>query len=56
MFYVAKLIQAFGFVYVSYALFVGFTEDNSMGREMKLMMIGAAVFLIGRLLERKVSA
>ena len=30
MFYVAKLIQAFGFAYVSYALVVGFTEENSM--------------------------
>jgi hypothetical protein len=56
MFYVAKVIQAFGFVYVTYALFVGFTEDNSMGPELKLMMIGAAVFIIGRLLERRVSA
>jgi len=56
MFYVAKLIQAFGVVYVSYALFVGFAQENSMGRELKLMMIGAAVFIAGRLLERKVSA
>jgi len=55
MFYVAKLIEAFGFVYVSYALFVGFTEDHSMGNELKLMMIGAAVFLVGRLLERQAS-
>lgn len=56
MFYVAKLIEALGVVYVSYALFVGFTEENSMGSELKLMMIGAAVFLMGRLLERRTSA
>ena len=56
MFYVAKLIQALGFVDVTYALFVGFTEDHSMGRELKLMMIGAAIFYLGRLLERKASA
>jgi hypothetical protein len=54
MFYVAKTIEAFGFVYVSYALFVGFTEEHSMGNELKLMMIGAAIFLVGRLLERRV--
>ncbi len=55
MFYVAKLIQAFGFADVTYALFVGFTEEHSMGRELTLMMIGAVIFLIGRLLEHKVS-
>jgi hypothetical protein len=56
MFYVAKLIQALGFVYVSYALYVGFSEEHSMGPEMKWMMVGAAIFLAGRLVERKVSA
>ena len=56
MFYVAKVIQALGFLYVSYALFVGFTEEHSMGPELKWMMIGAAIFTIGRLLERRVSA
>ncbi len=55
MFYVAKLIQAFGFADVTYALFVGFTEEHSMGRELTLMMIGAVIFLAGRLLEHKVS-
>lgn len=55
MFYVAKLIQAFGFADVTYALFVGFTEEHSMGRELTLMMIGAVIFLVGRLLEHKAS-
>ncbi len=56
VFYLAKLVQALGFVYVSYALFVGFTEANSMGPEMQWMMTGAAVFLVGRLIEWKASA
>jgi hypothetical protein len=56
MFYLAKVIQAFGFADVSYALFVGFTQEHSMGREMELMMIGAVIFFAGRLLERKASA
>ena len=56
MFYVAKIIEAVGVVYVSYALFIGFTEDHSMGSEMKLMMIGAAIFLLGRVLERRAAA
>ena len=56
MFYFAKLIQALGFADVSYALWVGFTEEHSMGPELQWMMVGAVVFLIGRLVERKVSA
>ena len=56
MFYVAKVIEAFGVVCVSYALFVGFTEDHSMGNELKLMMIGAAIFGVGRVLEWRASA
>ncbi|MFI5365331.1 MAG: hypothetical protein ACHQ4J_06875 [Candidatus Binatia bacterium] len=55
MFYLAKLIQALGFADVTYALFVGFTEEHGMGREMELMIIGAAIFYAGRLLERKAS-
>lgn len=56
MFYVAKLIQAFGFADVSYALFVGLTDEHGMGRELALMLVGAAIFSLGRLLERRVSA
>jgi len=56
MFYLTKLIEAVGFSYVSYALYVGFTEDQSMGREMKLMLLGAVIFIFGRFLERRASA
>ncbi len=55
MFYVAKLIQALGFADVSYALFVGLTDEHGMGRELSFMMVGAVVFFVGRLLERRVS-
>ncbi len=55
MFYLAKLIQAIGFADVSYALFVGFTEEHSMGRELTLMLLGAAIFYVGRFLEYKAS-
>jgi hypothetical protein len=56
MFYLAKVIQALGFADVTYALFVGLTEENGMGRELKLMVVGAAIFYLGRLLERHASA
>ena len=53
MFYLAKLVQAFGLADVGYALVVGMTEANSMGRELKLMLIGLAVFGLGYLMEQK---
>ena len=53
VFYFAKLLELIGFAHVGYALFVGLTQENSMGPEMKLLMLGAIFFLLGRLLERK---
>jgi len=48
MFYIGKVVQAVGVADVTYALFVGLTEPNSMGRELYLMMLGFAVFSVGR--------
>jgi hypothetical protein len=53
VFYFAKLLELIGFAHVGYALFVGLTQDNAMGPEMKLLMLGALLFTLGRLLERK---
>jgi hypothetical protein len=55
-FYLAKLLQALGFADVGYALFVGVTQDRSMGRELVLLGIGVLVFSLGRYLEGKVAA
>jgi hypothetical protein len=56
IFYVAKLLELIGFAHVGYALFVGLTESNAMGSELRLLMIGSVVFLAGRLLERGANA
>ena len=56
MFYVAKLVQAIGFADVGYALFVGVTEEHSMGRELQLLVIGIVIFYVGRLMEHRVTA
>ncbi len=53
MFYLAKVIQALGIADVGYALFVGMTQKNSMGRELTLMMLGLLIFSFGRFLERR---
>lgn len=52
MFLLAKVVQAIGVADVGYALFVGLTEPNSMGRELMLLGIGLGVFSVGRLIER----
>ena len=56
IFYVAKLLELIGFAHVGYALYVGMTQPNAMGPELRLLMIGSVVFLAGRLLERKAAA
>ena len=52
MFVLAKVIQAFGVADVGYALFVGVTEEHAMGRELYLMLLGFAIFSLGRYAER----
>jgi hypothetical protein len=53
MFVLAKFIQALGIADVGYALYVGLTEEHGMGRELQLMLLGFAVFYLGRFLERR---
>lgn len=55
-FYLAKFLQAFGCADVGYALFVGLTEEGSMGKEYMLLSIGIVVFYLGRYLEDKATA
>ncbi len=56
MFYLAKLMQAVGCVDVGYALWVGLSDEQGMGRELKIALVGIAVFYLGRLLESRLSA
>ncbi len=51
---VAKFLQAFALAVVGYALMVGLTEANSMGKELYLLGAGVVVFYLGRLLEQRV--
>jgi hypothetical protein len=53
MFVLGKVVQALGVADVGYALYVGLTEANSMGRELMLLCIGLGVFSVGRLIERR---
>ncbi len=55
MFYVAKILQAFGLADIGYALYVGIMRNSSMAEEIVLTLIGLGVFSLGRALERKVA-
>jgi hypothetical protein len=53
MFLLGKVVQAVGIADVGYALYVGLSEPNSMGRELMLLCIGLGVFSVGVLIERR---
>lgn len=56
MFFLAKLAQAAGVVAVSYALYVGVTDEHGMARELRLLAIGMVIFYVGRFLESRASS
>ena len=55
MFYLAKMIEALGICQVTYGLYLGMTEANALRLEMRMMIVGALVFGLGRFLERRAS-
>jgi len=52
MFFFAKILQAIGFVYVGYALYLGIAEDD-MWQELYMSLAGLGIFVVGRMLEPK---
>jgi hypothetical protein len=53
MSYLGRGLQVIGMANLVVAFFVGVTEEHGMGPEMVLLAIGAALFMLGRMLERK---
>ena len=53
MFYLAKILQAFGLADIGYALYVGVMKNSSMAEDIVMALIGVGVFSLGRALERK---
>lgn len=52
MFLLAKVLEALGCADVGFALYVGMTQPNGMGREFQLAGIGILVFVLGYAAER----
>ena len=55
-FYLAKLLQAFGFADVGYALLMNVTDAHGIGKELLLLSSGIVMFSLGRYLEGKATA
>jgi hypothetical protein len=51
----AKFLQALALAVVAFALYYGVTTEGEgvLGREMMFMAMGAALFLLGRVLETR---
>ncbi len=52
MWYIAKGLQIIGLVQVLIGIVIGISEDN-LSAELKIALIGVAIFFVGRLLERR---
>jgi len=50
--YIAKGLQIIGLAQVLIGLYIGFSQ-NDLGAELKIAMIGVAIFGVARLLEKK---
>ena len=53
MWYVAKGLQIIGLFEVLVGLYVGFSQ-NDLAAELKIAIMGVAIFVIGRLIEKRV--
>jgi hypothetical protein len=52
VFILAKVLEAIGCVDVLFALYIGMTQPQGMGREFQITGIGILVFVLGYLIER----
>lgn len=50
-FYLAKLIQLIGIANVGFGLVYGLTNEGGLRFELRMLIIGSAIFLVGRLIE-----
>ena len=55
-FYVAKVLQLIGIANVGFGLVYGMTTEEGLRLELRMLIIGSAVFLVGRLLEGRDAA
>lgn len=52
VFYLGRALQLLAMLWVAYALYTGFVLDDWKG-ELRLLALGALIFLVGRFVERR---
>lgn len=55
-FYVVKLLQLIGITNVGFGLLYGLTHEGGLRFELKMLIIGSAIFLLGRIIEGRGTA
>jgi hypothetical protein len=50
-FYLSKLLQLIGITNVGFGLVYGLTNEGGLKFELRMLIIGSAFFLLGRLIE-----
>ena len=50
-FYSAKLLQLIGITSVGFGLVYGLTYEGGLRFELKMLIVGSVIFLLGRLIE-----
>ena len=50
-FYLAKLLELIGIANVGFGLVYGLTNEGGLRLELRMLIIGSAIFLLGRLIE-----
>lgn len=50
-FYSAKLLQLIGITTVGFGLVYGLTHEGGLRFELKMLILGSAIFLLGRVIE-----
>ena len=52
-FYIAKGLQLAGLLGMPLALYIGISQDDGIGRELGYAALGASIFYLGYLMERR---
>jgi len=56
IFYLAKFLELFGISTVGFGLVYGLTNEAGLRLELRMLLLGSAVFLLGRMIEGRGTA
>jgi hypothetical protein len=56
LFLLSKTVQLIGMATVAFGLYLGFTSQDAMADELRLLLAGTLIFLAGWMLQRRTRA